>query len=442
MTLPDPNESAEVTSLREQLSQALGDSYVLGQVLGSGRGGVVFQARNSVADRDVAIKVAWDENAARARVVREMSLTAEVLQFHTQAMEARELEVPRPLVAFEMPLMTGATLYELLDASGGAPIPFKRVVEIMRWVAGALDQAHSIRIVHASLCPWKILLDGFRQAFVADFGLRLPSRANTSRPVASELGVHAYTPPEQRHDEPDVDGRVDQYALAILAYELLRGRRIWHVTPDGVLEVSAIEIGVSREIAPGVPMTVNHAIKRATARLPDQRYPSIADFFRAFSGQGFDPPPPEAPVRERKGTSVGRRAVMVGSIVLVLAAAVSFRPVRDAVRGLLPSGPQEDVPTGGIGDALSAGPRDDPARSDVSRRRPGDTTGVIVVTLRNGSPAFVVIDGRTRGATPLTWSASAGRHVVVLRGEDRYVPESVSVQLAGGDTVRATFERR
>jgi hypothetical protein len=67
------------------------------------------------------------------------------------------------------------------------------------------------------------------------------------------------------------------------------------------------------------------------------------------------------------------------------------------------------------------------------------TPGVITVTLTGGSSAFVVIDGQTRGGTPLSWKANAGRHVVSLRGEDKYSPVQLSVNLAGGDTARANF---
>jgi len=64
---------------------------------------------------------------------------------------------------------------------------------------------------------------------------------------------------------------------------------------------------------------------------------------------------------------------------------------------------------------------------------------VIRVTLTGGSSAFVVIDGQTRGGTPLSWTAAAGRHVVSLRGEDRYTPAQLNVDVSGGDTSVAAF---
>ena len=70
---------------------------------------------------------------------------------------------------------------------------------------------------------------------------------------------------------------------------------------------------------------------------------------------------------------------------------------------------------------------------------PRPTTGIITITLQGGSSAFVIIDGQTRGGTPLTWRASAGRHIVSLRGEDKYTPPAMSVNLAGGDTALVAF---
>jgi hypothetical protein len=79
------------------------------------------------------------------------------------------------------------------------------------------------------------------------------------------------------------------------------------------------------------------------------------------------------------------------------------------------------------------------ARSAASAAAQALMPGVIRVTLTGGSSAFVVIDGQARGGTPLSWPANAGRHVVSLRGEDKYSPTQISVNLTGGDTARAAF---
>jgi len=461
MTSPYPTEDADVAKLRGQLSSALGDNYALGQILGAGRCGVVFLAHNVVANRDVAIKVAWDTPAARAQLARETSLTSQVVDPHSLAM--RKLYLAKPIFVVEMPLALSGTLDDRFERGGGASFQYVRA--ILRQVAGALDQAHAQGIVHGSLCPVKILLDENGQCLVSDFGLRLPIRPNTPGPRPSELGAPAYMPLEQRRDRPDFDGRADQYALAIIAYELLRGRRTWHVSDEGVVAVEALEITPNRPIAPGVPLSANVAIKRATAREPAHRYPSVGEFVSAFSGD--TPDAVATPQRRRRPRlNMPHRAWLLAPIILVLAIVGSRPSVRSAIRGLLPAdwslwgGDQSadedsqapsEFPDSGPLTRPEAGRRSGgdvvPTRSVPAREPRGGAkssaqrpaTGVISVTLTGGSSAFVVIDGQARGGTPLFWRASAGRHVVSLRGENRYSPVEVNVDVAGGDTARAAF---
>jgi hypothetical protein len=308
------------------------------------------------------------------------------------------------------------------------------------------------------LCPAKILLDENGQCLVSDFGLRTPVLTGVAALRPSELGLAAYMPLEQRRDQPDIDGRIDQYALAVIAYELLRGRRTWHVSDEGVVAVEAIEIAPSRAIAAGVPLSANVAIKRATAREPSHRYQSVADFVRAFSGDTPDTAlvPQRAPRRRIK---MPHPAWLLAPLALVIAIAGSQPGIRAALRGLLPANwsldngdqvnedeaPLDTSPLATVGAQRSGG--------DVARRRGSGKSarsaasaaaqalmpGVIRVTLTGGSSAFVVIDGQARGGTPLSWPANAGRHVVSLRGEDKYSPTQISVNLTGGDTARAAF---
>jgi len=421
MKLPEPNEGAEVTQLRVKLSAALDGACVLGAAIGCGRSGVVFKARNVATKRDIALKVAWDDPAARAQLARETSLTSEIV--HHNVLPTQKLYLGKPIYVVEMPLATGGTLDRLFDKVGGRPVPFPHVLGIVRQVANALEHAHSLGILHGSLCPEKILLDENGQCLVPDFGLRYPAHANDPvRP--SELAFPAYAPLEQRHDSAKVDGRIDQYALAIIAYELLLGHRTWHLGADGVLEVDPLEIMVGRPIAQGVPLAAGAAIRRATSRDPAHRYPSIALFARAFAGEEtIIVVTPGKPGRRLVGARP-RRAWLAVPAVLSLALFLSLPWARNAIRGLWSGGE-----TGG-----------DLEGSTVSATGEASIeTGVIRVTLSGGSSAFVVIDGQTRGGTPLSWRTNSGRHVVTLRGENSYSPRSVTVELAGGDTARAAF---
>ena len=449
-------ESPEVAALRDQLGSALGDDYTLGAILGAGRCGVVFQAHSVGAKRDVAIKVAWNNAAARSQLARETSLTSEIV--HPHVLWMRKLHLGKPIFVVEMPLAPAGTLDDRFE-KGGA-VSFQYVRAILRQVAGAFDEAHARGIVHGAVCPLKILLDENGQCLVSDFGARVPIARGSAAPRPSELGAAAYMPLEQRRDRADFDGRADQFALAIIAYELLRGKRTWHISNEGVVAVEALDISPNRSIAPGVPLSANAAIRRATSTEPAHRYSSVTEFVDAFAGDMLDPVPVSQ--RRRPRLNLPRRAWMSALVVLALAAAGSRATVRQRLRTLLPvdwsvfGGDQAeedqtaaDLPDSGSVSSLSNGRR---SNGDVARRRrtgaksssssaatQSGGIGVIKVTLTGGNSAFVIIDGQTRGGTPLAWRANAGRHVVSLRGENKYSPAELSINVAGGDTARAAF---
>jgi serine/threonine protein kinase len=282
MTNPALSESPEASLLRQELADALGDRYQLGEILGGGRAGIVFRAKSKELGYDVAIKTAWHDELSRAQMLRELTLTAEVS--HPNVLEMRQVDAPAGMIVIEMPLLTGYTAHDFLE--GGKPVPFEKAAQFMRGLADALDTAHAAGIIHAGLCPVKILLDAKGQPVLSDFGLRAPAYpGHWYDDLPDSIGAPAYTPLEQRHNEAHLDGRIDQYALAIIAFELIRGRRTWHVGPDRVVEVEPLEILQGRQIAPGVPTTANMALRRATSRDPAYRYATVTQFADAFAGK-------------------------------------------------------------------------------------------------------------------------------------------------------------
>jgi len=329
MTNPALSESPEAALLRQELADALGDRYQLGEILGGGRAGIVFRAKSAELGYDVAIKTAWHDDLSRAQMLRELTLTAEVN--HPNVVEMRQVDAPTGMIVVEMPLLTGYTAHDFLE--NGKPVPFEKVAQFIRGLADALDTAHSAGIIHAGLCPVKILLDAKGQAVLSDFGLRAPAYpGHWYDDLPDSIGAPAYTPLEQRHNEAHLDGRIDQYALAIIAFELIRGRRTWHVNEDRVVEVEPLEITQGRAVAPGVPTTANMALRRATSRDPAYRYATVSQFAEAFAGKA---PAVVAAEHIHRETVVEKRRppyALVGVFgVLAILAAFSRQTVRDGV---------------------------------------------------------------------------------------------------------------
>ena len=329
MTNPALSESPEASLLRQELADALGDRYQLGEILGGGRAGIVFRAKSAELGYDVAIKTAWHDDLSRAQMLRELTLTAEVN--HPNVLEMRQVDAPTGMIVVEMPLLTGYTAHDFLE--NGKPVPFEKAAQFIRGLADALDTAHSAGIIHAGLCPVKILLDAKGQAVLSDFGLRAPAYpGHWYDDLPDSIGAPAYTPLEQRHNEAHLDGRIDQYALAIIAFELIRGRRTWHVNEDRVVEVEPLEITQGRAVAPGVPTTANMALRRATSRDPAYRYATVSQFAEAFAGKA---PAVVAAEHIHRETVVEKRRppyALVGVFgVLAILAAFSRQTVRDGV---------------------------------------------------------------------------------------------------------------
>jgi len=530
--LAEPVESPEAAALLGALRRALESRYVVGEPLGAGRGGITVRVHHVGSKRDLAVKVAWDEGEARTQVLRETILTAKVS--HPAVLPVRDIQAPEPMLVVEMPLASGGTLDDWI--ASGKPMPYPKVLEIVRAVAGALDQAHAAGIIHGGLRPVKVLLDENGSPLVSDFEIRLPRRADWDVSRPSEVGAQAYMPLEQRHDSPAIDGRIDQYALAIMAYELLRGHATWRINDEGVLEIDALEIMVHRPVAPDAPLSASMAIKRATAKDPAFRFASVGAFARAFSGEAVDvhagaqihrdeivarqrrskawlaipavlalavvaaqPSARESIAELWKGTwpsgftiagsepqpvaqgntVVGRTSQPRGAPETKQSGQVTNTRVGDTSRTLATSspGPVVSNPLSGEqgpaveskngsaqngdaqrGRASSSNGNLSASRKDTAQRRaaiggeitppPANTPaantapkgdGIMVVTIEANERAAVFVDGRPRGQTPLTLKVSAGKHTVTLRGATSFSPSSLTVDIAPGDTARATF---
>jgi tRNA A-37 threonylcarbamoyl transferase component Bud32 len=256
-----------------------------------GQGGMarVYRAFQPSLRRDVAIKVIGthlaDQPAFRARFRRE----AEVLA---------QLEHPNILPVFDYGELQGEAYIvyryiaggELKDLLGQA-LPLAAVVRLLTPVAAALDFAHAQGIVHRDVKPSNILLTADRTPIVADFGLaRIFSTAQRGDAAEAltessvSIGTPAYMAPEQVLGEP-LDGRADQYALGIIAFQMLTG-----TVPFAAETPLAIALQQVHEPPPlpsarnaDISAAVEQALLIVLAKDPDARYASCGAFIAALA---------------------------------------------------------------------------------------------------------------------------------------------------------------
>jgi eukaryotic-like serine/threonine-protein kinase len=293
--------------------------YALGELLGSGGMGEVRRARDTVLDRDVAVKLlspalAQDE-ALRQRFAREARLVARLSHPGIVTVFDTGVADDRPYIVME--LVDGTTLAALL--AGGQRLDPGRVAAIGHEVALTLAYAHAQRLLHRDVKPANILLPAAGGAKLGDFGIALSADASRLTQVGTLLGTAAYLAPEQLAGE-EATAASDVYALGACLYEALAGRL---PRDDSSLAALAREDVVTpvRELSPAVPEPLEEVVMRCLARQARYR-PSAAELARALAQR--DPALRVTRPVVRPETTRSNRRWALALIVLLLLASLGY----------------------------------------------------------------------------------------------------------------------
>jgi len=264
--------------------------YQIVAPLGEGGMGVVYRARDTKLNRDVALKVLPDLFAADpdrlARFKREAQVLASLNHPHIGAIYG--FEDSGSVHALVLELVEGPTL---ADRVARGPIPFEEALPIAHQIAEALEAAHEQDIVHRDLKPANVKLRSDGTVKVLDFGLakplepRRPGDLTQSPTMMSPsptlagvlLGTAAYMSPEQARGKV-VDKRTDVWAFGCVLFEMLTGRK----TFEGETLTDTVAAIVKNDpdwqaLPAGTPSTVRALIARCLRKDPAQRLRDIAD---------------------------------------------------------------------------------------------------------------------------------------------------------------------
>ncbi len=284
-----------MTAAPSLLTAALADRYALERELGRGGTATVYLALDRKHARQVAIKVLRPDLAAQLgaeRFLQEIRIAARLT--HPHILPLIDSGDAGGALYYVMPYVPGESLRHRLDRE--PQLPLRDALRAARDVGAALDYAHRQGFIHRDVKPENILLaDG--HALVADFGIaRAISRAGAEAVTDAGLavGTPLYMSPEQASAERELDARSDLYSLACVLFEMLAGEPPFagpnaratlarHVTerPRPV-----------RVLRPDTPGPVEHAIARALAKDPAERFPTVAAFLDALeAGSGADSMP-------------------------------------------------------------------------------------------------------------------------------------------------------
>jgi len=195
-----------------------------------------------------------------------------------------------------MERLEGETLGARLQRERKLPVPL--VVAIARQTLSALIATHTRGILHRDLKPDNLFLmrtvDGLPRVKVLDFGLSkaIAPSEKTTRLTRSGIvmGTPSYMAPEQAMGAPDLDGRVDLYALGMILYEALVGRPLYTArTPAALMrELQHIRPTTPRLLRPEVPLVLDTVVMKAIARDRSQRFSDTAEMQRALASLPAD----------------------------------------------------------------------------------------------------------------------------------------------------------
>ncbi len=241
--------------------------YEILERIGGGGNGDVYLARQLSLNRCVAIKffneVSDGERASRlARIERESQLLADLACSNIVTVFDRGVADGRPYLVMEY--VDGCTLREHIQAN--RPMELDRSRLLLLAVGRAVTYLHNRDILHRDLKPENVFVDQQDNVKVGDLGIAAMRTDLGAITQSGELvGTIDYMAPEQRHRLP-VDQRADQFAVAVMAYEMLTGRK-----PLGSFEPpSTLNCRLSKE--------VDAIILRGLQREPDDRFLTVDDF--------------------------------------------------------------------------------------------------------------------------------------------------------------------
>jgi len=260
--------------------------YVLGRRLGAGGMSTVFEARDTVLERPVAVKLLAEHLADDE---------AFVYRFRREALSAARLQHPNIVQVFDSGQDPNSERHyivmEYVDGPSAADMLRERkrlevgeTVGLVRDACHGLDYAHRAGVVHRDVKPGNLLFaEEMGITKLADFGIAKAAEQTRITQVGSVLGTAAYLSPEQARGE-EAGPASDIYSLGVCAYQFLTGRLPHEYTSltELALKQQQDPVAPVTDYRPEVPGELDEAVRVALERDPEARYPSALEMAEAI----------------------------------------------------------------------------------------------------------------------------------------------------------------
>ena len=276
--------------------QKVNSRYEIIKTIGEGGMANVYLARDTILDRNVAIKVLRGDLATDEKFVR---------RFQREALSASSLSHPNIVEIYDvgeddgdyyivMEYVEGKNLKQLLKKR--EKLTAAEVVDIMLQITSAMGVAHDSLIIHRDLKPQNILIKDDGEIKITDFGIAMALNATQLTQTNSAMGSVHYFPPEQANGKGSTL-KSDVYSLGIMMYELLTG--VLPFRGDNAVEIALKHlkepIPSIRTELPELPQSIENIITKATAKNPKNRYANASemhdDLMTALNKERENEPP-------------------------------------------------------------------------------------------------------------------------------------------------------
>ena len=280
----------------ELIGGTIAGRYRIISALPTGGMGVAYRAWDARVGVPVVVKLPKKSLLANpkfaARFLREIRVLQRMSHPHIVPIVDVGEHGGRPF--FVMPFLPGGSLADRKqrDADGRATPNLPGMLHLwLPGVAAALDAIHALPkpVVHRDVKPSNIFFDAFWHAYLGDFGIAkvlADSGSDEGELTLTEanmgVGTPEYMAPEQFDPDAKIDGRADQYALAVVVYEMLAGSRPFTGTMADIVVKKRTQSAPSlHDRQPGLPASLAAAVHRGLARQPAERFATCAEFAAA-----------------------------------------------------------------------------------------------------------------------------------------------------------------
>lgn len=274
----------QITNAGDYSGKTFGKYQIL-DVIGKGGMGEVYKAESN--GKTIAIKTLLSDKADDPELITRFQREAEAGQTlqHPNIAHVYDIGAEGETIYMVMDYLEGRDLSSWLKEYGTVSLAMAQ--DIMRDLSSALDYAHAKGFIHRDIKPSNIMLVPNRdnetyRTVLMDFGITKIKDANTLTGTGA-VGTIDYMAPEQIMDAKTVDHRADIYALGIVLYEMIVGKRPFTGGPGQVLFAHLQQPAPDpRDTMPDLPRPIARTIMKALEKSPDDRFDSAVELMQAF----------------------------------------------------------------------------------------------------------------------------------------------------------------